>query len=128
MTQRRGKTLRPGAVLLAQIADNLPPGSELQGTRPVIVVAVPEQIGPQRFPVLVVVPLTKATGRWVERNPVLYPRFKAGQGGLSLDSTALIDHVQAVDRTRVIKGYGYLTADEFAPIKVGLERMLAANG
>ncbi len=119
------QALRPGAVLLVRIADNVPPGVEQQGVRPVVVVAVPEETGPQRFPVLVVVPLTKAAGHWADLNPTLYPRLKAGQGGLNLDSTAMIDHVQAVDETRIIKGFGILKPDELRPIKAGLEQMFS---
>lgn len=111
-----------------QIPDNSPPGVEQQGTRPVIVVAVPERVGPQRFPVLVVVPLTRSTGAWVAANPTLYPRLKAGQGGISVDSTAMLDHVQAVGSARVIKGYGYLKADELEPIQAGLEKMFDFAG
>lgn len=125
MTQRKAPPLQRGAVLLARIADNVPPGVEQQGTRPVVVVAVPDQVGPLRFALLVVVPLTKAAGSWAKNNPTLYPRLKAGQGGLNLDSTALIDQVQAVDASRIIKGYGYLKPDEFGPIQTGLEKMFS---
>lgn len=120
---RRRRLTKPGDVLLAQIAQNLPPGVEQQGVRPVVVVAAPAHLGPQRFPIVVIVPLTKATGSWAESNPILYPRLRAGQGGLPLDSTAMIDHVQAVDATRVLKRYGTLENEAFAPIKTGLEKM-----
>lgn len=117
---RRRRLARPGDVLLAQIAHNLPPGVEQQGVRPVVVVAAPAHLGPQRFPIVVIVPLTRATGSC---NPTLYPRLAAGQGGLPLDSTAMIDHVQAVDATRVLKRYGTLENEAFAAIKTGLEKM-----
>lgn len=120
----RRRLAEPGDVLLAAIAQNVPPGVEQQGVRPVVVVGVPARLGPQRFPVIVIVPLTKASGPWVEINPTLYPRLTAGQGGLPLESTALIDHVQAVDATRVLKRYGTLEADAFRPILEGLEKML----
>ena len=127
MKPRATSPLRPGAVLLIKIADNVPPGVEQQGTRPAVVVAVPEDVGPLRFALLVVVPLTKATGDWTTRNPTLYPRLAAGQGGLPLASTALVDQVQAVDKTRVVKGYGYLNPDEFTPIRAGLEQMFGLS-
>lgn len=127
-TARRRRLTKPGDVLLVAIPQNLPPGVEQQGVRPVVVVATPAQLGPQRFPVVVIVPLTKATGPWAASNPTLYPRLTAGQGGLPLDSTALIDHVQAVDATRVIKRLGALEGEALAPITTGLEKMFAFSG
>lgn len=120
---RRRRAPKVGDVLLVQIAENVPPGVEQQGARPAVVVATPGSTGPQRVGVLVIVPLTTATGQWIRSNPTLYPRLSAGQGGLNLDTTAMIDHVQAVDAARVSKFFGTLTLDEFAPIKNGLEQM-----
>ena len=112
-----------GDVLFAAIPENVPPGVEQQGLHPAVVVATPSNTGPQRFNVLTIVPLTTATGPWIRGNPTLYPHLSAGQGGLNMDTTAMIDHVQAIDVTRVQKVYGTLTLDEFAPIKTGLEQM-----
>ena len=125
---RKRRLVQPGDVLLAQIAQNVPAGVEQQGTRPVVVVASPAALGPQRFAVVVIVPLTKATGEWVDNNPTLYPRLAAGQGGLPLNSTALIDHVQAVDATRVLKRYGTLDQEAYATIRTGLEQMFGFEG
>jgi mRNA interferase MazF len=124
----RRRRVKPGDVLLAQIAQNLPPGSEQQGTRPVVVVAAPAQLGPQRFDVLVIVPLTRATGAWADNNPALYPRLTAGQGGLPLSSTAMIDHVQAIDAARVLKRYGTLEGEAFTAIRTGLEKLFEFQG
>lgn len=120
---RRRRPVGPGDILLAQIARNLPPGTEQQGTRPVVVVAAPARLGPQRFDVVIIVPLTKATGAWAANNPTLYPRLAPGQGGLPLASTALIDHVQALDAKRVLKRYGTLSDKAFSPLRIGLEVM-----
>lgn len=120
---RKRRLAAPGDVLLVEIAQNVPPGVEQQGARPVVVVASPAALGPQRFAVIVIVPLTKATGGWARDNPTLYPRLAAGQGGLPLESTVLIDHVQAVDATRALKRYGTLHADAYRPIQTGLEQM-----
>jgi mRNA interferase MazF len=124
-TTRRRRFAKPGDVLLAQIPENVPPGNEQQGTRPVVVVATPSHLGPQRFAALVIVPMTKTTGSWAESNPTLYPRLEAGQGGLPSSSTAMIDHVQAIDATRVLKQYGTLEDETFNLIKTGLQKMFA---
>lgn len=125
----RERPVRPGDVLLAAIAENIPPGSEQQGARPVVVVANPAtSTGPQRFDVIVIVPLTTATGPWATANPVLYPPLEPGQGGLPQRSTALLDHIQALDVKRVRKFYGSLDADGYQPIAHGLEQMFDFDG
>lgn len=120
---RKRRRVTPGDVLLVDIAENVPPGREQEGRRPTIVVATPSSVGPQRFDVLVVVPLTTATGQWFRDNPTLYPYLGAGQAGLNRDAVAMIDHIQAVDAARIQKFIGTLSNDEFAPIRTGLERM-----
>lgn len=120
---RRRRLPKVGDVLFAAIPENMPPGVEQQGPHPAVVVATPSSTGPQRFNILVIVPLTTATGLWIRGNPTLYPRLSAGQGGLNMDTTAMIDHVQAIDATRVQKVYGTLTLDEFGPIRIGLEQI-----
>lgn len=120
---RRRRLTRVGDVLFAAIPENVPPGVEQQGPHPAVVVATPASVGPQRYNVLVIVPLTTAKGQWIRNNPTLYPYLSAGQGGLNMDTTAMIDHVQAIDDTRVQKVFGTLSLDEFAPIRTGLEQM-----
>ena len=81
--------------------------------------------GPQRFPVIVIVPLTTATGSWAEANPTLYPTLSAGAGGLPQSSTVLLDQIQAVDATRVRKYFGTLEPEEYATLRQGIVKMLA---
>jgi mRNA interferase MazF len=129
MTQRRrGRRVRQGDVLLVNIPVNVPPGHEQDGRRPAVVVAIPSDTGWQRFDVLVVVPLTSQVGAWAGANPTLYPVLQADQAGLEVDSVAMVDHVQAVDAQRVVKVFGTLTPDEYAPIKSGLEVMFGFRG
>lgn len=123
MSSRR--LAQAGDVLLAALAQNVPPGTEQQGTRPVIVIANPGRLGPQRFPVIVIVPLTTATGKWAEANPTLYPTLPAGAGGLPARSTVLLDQIQAVDATRVRKYFGTLEPVEYATLRQGIVQMLA---
>ena len=72
-------------------------------------------------------PFTTALGSWAKGNPTLYPRLAAGQGGLPLESTAMIDHVQAVDASRVLKRYGTLSQRAFEQIETGLEQLLGST-
>jgi mRNA interferase MazF len=52
------RTFSIGDVVLAKFPEQDPQGREQQGLRPAVVVALPEQIGTPRFPLIVVVPLT----------------------------------------------------------------------
>lgn len=114
-------TLEPGDVVLAALPANTPPGHEQSGTRPVVIVGVPEG---GRFPMLVVVPLTGSTGPWARANP-LYPVVKAGSARLARDSVALTDHVRGVDAQRLGSYIGTLSAVEYGLIRDGLELMFA---
>lgn len=118
----------PGGVLLVALPAQEPGGREQERLRPAVVVGTPEAAGVPRFPVSVVVPLTTCGGAWAERSPVLYPKLRAGSGGLQRDSIALLDQVRSLDIGR-IRGYlGSLEADEFHPVQAGLHRMFGLEG
>ena len=79
-------------------------GSEQAGTRPVIIVS---RDAINRYsPVIVIVPVTKATN--VKRQ---YPNnvvIAKGLGGLTFDSVALTGQVRAISRTRLLNFRGNL--------------------
>jgi mRNA interferase MazF len=119
-------TRRPvqiGDVLLVQLPQHVPPGHEQIGTRPAVVVGIPDRLGQQRYPTWIVVPLTTQAAAWAQRSPALYPAYPAGVGGLVLDSVALLDNVRSVDLRRILKPLGMLTKEQYEPIREGLERM-----
>jgi mRNA interferase MazF len=111
-------------VILVHLPRRDPKGHEQEGTRPVIVVGIPDALGKTRFPALVVVPLTTQTGKWLTTSPRLYPVLEKGQGGLPLRSVALLDQVASLDATRVLRKIGRLSTKEFAPIRTGLKAIL----
>lgn len=115
-----------GDVLFVALPQHNPPGHEQTGFRPAVVSGLPDRLGQQRFPMLVVVPLTTQIGTWA-REPKLYPFFVAGTGGLHYDSVALLDHLRSLDASRVARRLGHLTADQYAPIQQGLETMCKAT-
>ncbi len=108
--------IQKGDVLLIALPQNVPSGHEQVGVRPAIVVGLPNQLGKPRFPMLFVVPLTSQIGEWVTENAELYPHITAGSGGLIKDSIALLDHLRAVDETRIHAYIGTLPSKEFKPI------------
>lgn len=112
-----------GDVLLISLPAHSPEGREQVGVRPAIVVGLPESLGVPRFPLCIVAPLTTRKGEWIRRAPELYPRLGAGSGGLTRDSTVLLDQVRSVDLSRV-RGYlGSLPGRDFVLIQSGVRRM-----
>ncbi len=112
-----------GDVLKVQFPAQRPPGHEQTGSRPAVVVGLPDRVGVSRFPALVVVPLTSNVGGYASTSPALYPVLAAGQGGLTVPSVALVDNVRALDVLRILGRLGTLTPDESAPIRAALTAM-----
>ena len=81
-------------------------GSEQRGTRPVVIVS--RNAINDNSPVIVIVPLTDAANT---KRP--YPNnvhIPADEGGLSMDSIALVGQVRAVDVSRLLRRRGTLSA------------------
>jgi mRNA interferase MazF len=114
-------TLSVGDVIVATLPEQVPPGREQQGYRPVIVVGVPEALGTLRYPMLLVIPLT--TNRR-QQCPALYPVLAAGNGALPTSSIALLDQVRSLDKTRISRYIGTLTPEQYQPILNGLSKMM----
>ena len=119
-------TLQIGDVLKVQFPLQRPPGHEQSGTRPAVVVGLPDQVGPPRFPSLIVVPFTSVLGEYASAAPALYPLLQAGTGGLTVDSVALSDNVRALDVNRILSRLGTLNAEQYAPIREALQGMFRA--
>jgi mRNA interferase MazF len=118
-----------GDVITARFPEHQPQGHEQQGYRPAIIVGLPERVGPPRFPLLMVVPLTTYRGQaWAERAPDLYPRLPAQTAGLPSDSIVLLEQLRSLDSERVSRYLGRLSSEAFAPIQDGLAHMLALKG
>lgn len=115
----------PGDVLVVALGEHVPPGHEQGGTRPVVVVGIPERLGNARFRMVVIVPLTTQTGDWARQSPELYPRLPAGSGNIPADSTVLLDNLRSVDASRLRRRLGALSKEAFAAIRSGLEAILA---
>ncbi len=106
-----------GTVVLVGLDPTL--GHEQRGTRPCVVISDPLVLNTQRFPLVGVVPLTSTPGEGA-----LYPALEPGPSGLRHRSWALIDHVRAVDKQRILGRFGVLAAPELASIDLGLRLFL----
>ena len=112
-----------GDILLIMLPTHAPPGHEQEGVRPAVVVGLPERAGQPRFSTLLVIPLTTQEGTWSRKAPQLYPRLRAGAGGLPRPSIALLDQVRSIDARRVSSYLGSLTGKEFLTISEGLKKI-----
>jgi mRNA interferase MazF len=119
-------TLQPGDVLVIRFPAQQLTGREQEGLRPSILLAIPNELGIPRFPMLVVVPVTTDTGQpWVLSSPGLYPRLAVGVANLNNASVVLLDQVCSVDRVRVGRCIGSLTSGQYDPICNALQRLFA---
>lgn len=89
-------SLARGAVVLVDLEPT--EGHEQQGTRPCVVVPVTG---------------TPAQG-------ALYPDLALGASGLTKPSTALVDQVRSIDKQRIRRRYGQVSAAELEAIDRGL--------
>lgn len=110
-------TLARGSVVLVDLDPTQ--GHEQHGLRPCVAVSDPAVIANARFPLLAVVPLTGTPGEGA-----LYPRVLPGPSGLTKPSWALVDQVRSVDKRRVRRCFGRITAAEQAEIDEGLALFL----
>ncbi|MCW6051324.1 type II toxin-antitoxin system PemK/MazF family toxin [Lyngbya sp. CCAP 1446/10] len=106
-----------GEVYLADL--NPTRGSEQAGIRPVITV---QRDTLDRFTTtVVVVPVTSNLRRAKIPGTMILP---AGEGGLTQDSVVLCYQVVALDRQRLIKKLGNISADYLSKLKVALQYTL----
>jgi mRNA interferase MazF len=94
-------------------------GHEQWEVRPCVIVANPEVIADQRFPMVCVVPVTKTQGEGA-----LYPSLDPGSSGLSTRSFALVDQVRSIDKRRITKIFGEISDEELKKIDEGLRLFL----
>jgi mRNA interferase MazF len=98
-------------------------GHEQRGVRPCVVVSDPEIASDQRFPFVGVVPITGTPG-----DGLLCPPLSPGKSGLAKRSFALLDHLRSIDKRRVRRVFGALSADEIAALDEGLIAFLGLGG
>jgi mRNA interferase MazF len=106
-----------GSLVLVDLEPTL--GHEQHGTRPCLVVSDPAVNASQRFPLLAVVPITGTPAPGA-----LYPPLVPGANGLTKPSYALVDQLRSIDKQRMRRLYGQVSATELAAIDAGLRLYL----
>ena len=107
--------MKPGRGIVVVLSLDPTLGHEQKGVRPCVVVSAPEVIAEQRYPLVCVVPITSTPGEGA-----LYPRLEPGASGLRKLSYALIDQLRSVDKSRVTRFLGRVSAEELKSIDEGL--------
>jgi len=90
-------------------------GHEQRGMRPCAIVSDAAIAADQRYPLVAVVPISATAGEGA-----LYPALEPGRSGLRKTSYALVDQIRSVDKRRIERVFGRVTADEMAAIDEGL--------
>jgi mRNA interferase MazF len=114
-------TLERGTVVLVELDPTV--GHEQRGVRPCVAVSDPAINADQRFPLIAVVPITGTPGVGA-----LYPSLAPAANGLRKPSCALVDHLRSIDKRRIRRIYGLVSAAELARIDQGLELFLGLTG
>lgn len=110
-------TLDRGTVVLVALDPTL--GHEQRGVRPCVTISDPTVNADQRFPLIAVVPVTGTAG-----DGALYPGLAPGPSGLTKTSYALVDHIRAIDKRRIRRVFGQVSATELSSIDQGLALFL----
>jgi mRNA interferase MazF len=113
-------TLDRGTVVLVELDPTV--GHEQRGVRPCIAVSDPSVNADQRFPLIAVVPVTGTAGVGA-----LYPALAPGPSGLTKASHGLVDHLRSIDKRRIRRIFGQVSASELAGIDQGLELFLGLS-
>jgi mRNA interferase MazF len=114
-------TVDRGTVVLVELDPTV--GHEQRGVRPCIAVSDPAVNAGLRFPLIAVVPVTGTIG-----TGALYPALAPGESGLVKESSALIDHLRAIDKRRIRRIFGRVSTRELSAIDEGLELFLGLGG
>lgn len=99
----RPKEIRRGQVYIADLGTGQ--GSEQQGIRPVLIIQ--NDVGNHFGSTVLVVPITSQN----KREMPTHLRISSGIAGLTKDSTALVEQMRTVDKSRLKNCIGCLTAD-----------------
>lgn len=109
--------LSRGALLMVDLDPTQ--GHEQKSRRSCIVVSSDEVIALQRFPVIVVIPVTGTLGLGE-----LYPVIPPYPGGLTKPSSVLVDQVRGIDKLRVRGQLAPIPREHLAKLDAALRRAL----
>lgn len=109
--------LERGTVVLVGLDPTL--GHEQRGLRPCIIVSDPDVTADRRFALVAIVPISATAGQGA-----LYPPLTPGGSGLRKLSFALVDQIRSVDKRRIARIFGRVSAEDLDAIDLGLSLFL----
>ena len=113
-------TLDRGTVVLVELDPTV--GHEQRGVRPCIAVSDPSVNADQRFPLIAVVPVAVRRGS----ARCILPCSR-GRAASRKPSYGLVDHLRSIDKRRIRRVFGQVSANELADIDQGLELFLGLS-
>lgn len=117
-TRKKLPVVSRGTIVLADLNPTV--GQEQSGVRPCLVIGDSAIAAHQRFPLLMIAPLTSTP-----LAGVLYPEVvPSASNGLTKQSYVLVDQMRSIDKQRVIKAYGRLSVAELAAVDKALGALL----
>ena len=114
----RSMSPRRGEVYLVNFDPTL--GAEVKKTRPALVIQ--NDIANQHSPITIVAAITS------KFDQKLYPTevaILAGEGGLTLDSVAMLNQVRSIDHQRLVKRLGALKPETMAQVNKAIRISLS---
>lgn len=113
MATRKPLIPRRGQVFLVSFDPAL--GAEIQKTRPALILQ--NDIGNQRSPLTIVAAITSN----VQRRGPIGVIVKAPEGGLTVESTILLNQIRSIDHRRLLKRLGTLKPDTMRAVEHALQ-------
>ncbi len=91
-------------------------GAEIKKTRPALIIQ--NDIGNRNSPLTIVAAITSQFGQPLYPHQALLP---AGEGGVRVDSAILLNQVRTVDKKRLLKSLGKVSADTMEKVDRALQ-------
>jgi mRNA interferase MazF len=96
-----------------------PQGHEQEGRRPCLLILDFGSLQRLTFPKVLIAPITKRP----MKKAALHVPLKAGDGGLKLGGTLLLDQIRVVDASRIHGQYGKLEGDALERSRAALKNI-----
>lgn len=90
-------------------------GSEQGGTRPIVIIQ--NDVGNKYSPTVIIAPITS---QFLKTNLPTHIQLVTGEGGLSKNSTVLLEQIRTIDKIRIKKRMGSITNESMNEINKGL--------
>lgn len=109
--------MKRGEVYLADISPRS--GAEQRGRRPIIILSHNGFNATKTWRSIIIVPLS-TSAKQAKRGPTAIP-ISAGEGGLQQDSIALCHQITTLDKQKLVRKLGRLSAETIKQVEQGIK-------